>query len=389
MIINTICVLDKDEKNRMRIVQLDLIRGIALLGIFVINITLFAYSETGQIEFYQQLGAHFPALEKGLGSFLYGHLMLTSYSLIQALFSQKMMTLFSFLFGASIILMTEKLDQKGANSFSVFYRRNFWLMVIGALHLLVWYGDILFVYALSGFLLYPLRKLNAKTLICLSIPLYSVCTAYIGPALSAYYYDSSITDAHSNLSFDHLSFDNLKLIKYFTLSLANMLIGMALYKLGYILGKSSTQVYRNWAIGGLISGLALQGLALFLNEAYGVVVDLNNLASILQALSYIGIIILWSQSNKLLWLQVRLQAIGRAALTHYLLQTLISVLLFYPLFLNFRALELDLLQQIWVVLGVWTLQLFIGKMLMEKLKFGPVEWLWRSLYYWQRQPFRR
>ena len=168
-----------------------------------------------------------------------------------------------------------------------------------------------------------------------------------------------------------------------------MLIGMALYKLGYILGKSSTKVYRNWAIGGFISGLVLQGLALFINEAYGVVVDLNNLASILQALSYIGIIVLWSQSNKLLWLQVRLQAIGRAALTHYLLQTLISVLLFYPLFLNFRALELDFLQQILVVLGVWGLQLFIGKILMDKLKFGPVEWLWRSLYYWQRQPFRR
>lgn len=372
----------------MRIVQLDLIRGVALLGIFVINITLFAYSETGQIEFYQQLGEHFPSMENGLGSFLYSHLMLTSYSLIQALFSQKMMTLFSFLFGASIILMTEKLDQKGASSLSVFYRRNFWLMVIGALHLLVWYGDILFVYALSGFLLYPARKLNAKTLICLSIPLYIVCILYIGPALSAYY-GSTAADAHSNLSFDNLSFDNLKLIKYFTLSLANMLIGMALYKLGYILGKSSTKVYRNWAIGGLISGLALQGLALFLNEAYGVVVDLNNLASILQALSYIGIIVLWSQSNKLLWLQVRLQAIGRAALTHYLLQTLISVLLFYPLFLNFRALELDLLQQILVVLGVWGLQLFIGKILMDKLKFGPVEWLWRSLYYWQRQPFRR
>jgi uncharacterized protein len=372
----------------MRIVQLDLIRGVALLGIFVINITLFAYSETGQIEFYQQLGEHFPSIENGLGSFLYSHLMLTSYSLIQALFSQKMMTLFSFLFGASIILMTEKLDQKGASSLSVFYRRNFWLMVIGALHLLVWYGDILFVYALSGFLLYPVRKLNAKTLICLSIPLYIVCILYIGPALSAYY-GSSTADAHSNLSFDILSFDNLKLIKYFTLSLANMLIGMALYKLGYILGKSSTKVYRNWAIGGLISGLVLQGLALFINEAYGVVVDLNNLASILQALSYIGIIVLWSQSNKLLWLQVRLQAIGRAALTHYLLQTLISVLLFYPLFLNFRALELDLLQQILVVLGVWVLQLFIGKILMDKFKFGPVEWLWRSLYYWQRQPFRR
>jgi uncharacterized protein len=368
----------------MRIVQLDLIRGVALLGIFVINITLFAYSETGQIEFYRQLGGYFPSMENGLGSFLYGHLMLTSYSLIQALFSQKMMTLFSFLFGASIILMTEKLDQKGANSLSIFYRRNFWLMVIGALHFLVWYGDILFVYALSGFLLYPLRKLKAKALIYISIPLYTVCILYIGPALSAHYHDSSTIDTHSSLSFDEL-----KLIKYFTLSLANMLIGMALYKLGYILGKSSAKVYRNWAIGGLISGLALQGVALFLNEAYGMVVDLNNLASILQALSYIGIIVLWSQSNKFLWLQVRLQAIGRAALTHYLLQTLISVLLFYPLFLNFRALELDLLQQILVVLGVWALQLFIGTMLMDKFKFGPVEWLWRSLYYWQRQPFRR
>jgi uncharacterized protein len=367
----------------MRIVQLDLIRGVALLGIFVINITLFAYSETGQIEFYHQLGEYFPTMEKGLGAFLYGHLMLTSYSLIQALFSQKMMTLFSFLFGASIILITERLDHKGASSLSIFYRRNFWLMVIGALHLLVWYGDILFVYALSGFLLYPLRRLEAKALIFLSIPFYTVCILYLGPALGAHYYDSSAGVTYSNLSFDQLKF-----IKYFTLSLANMLTGMALYKVGYILGKSSTKVYRNWAIWGLIFGLALQGLALFL-EAYGVFLDLNNLASILQALSYIGFIVLWSQSNKFLWLQVRLQAIGRAALTHYLLQTLISVLLFYPLFLNFRALELDLLQQILVVLGVWILQLFIGTVLMDKFKFGPVEWLWRSLYYWQRQPFRR
>jgi len=367
----------------MRIVQLDLIRGVALLGIFVINITLFAYSETGLIEFYQQLGEYFPSMENGLGSFLYGHLMLTSYSLIQVLFSQKMMTLFSFLFGASIILITEKLDQKSASSLSIFYRRNFWLMVIGALHLLVWYGDILFVYAMSGFLLYPLRKLNAKALICLSIPLYVICILYIGPALSAYY-DSGSADTDPNLSFE-----NLKRIKYFTLSLANMLIGMALYKLGYILGESSTKVYRNWAIGGLISGVALQGLALFLSEVYGLVVDLNNLASVLQALAYIGIIVLWSQTNKLLWLQIRLQAIGRAALTHYLLQTLISVLLFYPVFLNFRALELDFLQQLLVVIGVWALQLWIGKILMNKLRFGPVEWLWRSLYYWQRQPFRR
>ena len=374
----------KDERKRMRIVQLDLIRGVALLGIFVINITLFAYSETGQIEFYSQLGTYFPSMENGLGSFLYGHLMLTSYSLIQALFSQKMMTLFSFLFGASIILITENLDQKGVKPLSTFYRRNFWLMVIGALHLFTWYGDILFIYALSGFLLYPLKGLKSKTLIYLSIPLYAVCTLYIGPALSAHYYDNNIANIDSNFSFYEL-----KLIKYFILSLANMLIGMALYKIGYILGESSAKIYRNWAIWGLIFGLALQGLALFLDTAFEVFVDLNNLASILQALSYIGIIVLWSQSNKLLWLQVRLQDIGRAALTHYLLQTLISVLLFYPLFLNFRVLELDLVQQLLVVFGLWGFQLFIGKILMDKFKFGPVEWLWRSLYYWQRQPFRR
>jgi len=256
-------------------------------------------------------------------------------------------------------------------------------MVMGALHLLVWYGDILFVYALAGFLLYPLRRLRANTLICLSIPLYTVCIFYIGPALSAHYNDSHTARLSS------LSFDDLKIIKYFTLSLANMLTGMALYKIGYILGKSSTKVYRNWAIWGVIFGLTLQGLALFLDAVYGVVVDLNNLASILQALSYIGIIVLWSQSNRLLWLQVRLQAIGRAALTHYLLQTLVSVLLFYPMFLNLRASEMDLLQQVLVVFGVWGLQLFIGKILMDKLRFGPVEWLWRSLYYWQRQPFLR
>ncbi|MFY0640468.1 MAG: DUF418 domain-containing protein [Bermanella sp.] len=368
----------------MRIVQLDLIRGVALLGIFVINITLFAYSQAGQIEFYQQLGEFVPTMNNGLSEFLYGHFMLTSYSLVQALFSQKMMTLFSFLFGASIILITEKLDQKGVNSFSVFYRRNFWLMIIGALHLVVWYGDILFVYALSGFLLYPLRTLQAKTLICLSVPLYAACILLIGPALSEYYYASDNTTINASFSFD-----DLKFIKYFTLSLANMLTGMALYKVGYILGQSSNKIYRRWAIWGLLAGLALQGLGIFFDVAFDVVVDLNNLASLLQAMSYIGIIVLWSQSNKLMWLQVRLQAIGRAALTHYLLQTVISVLIFYPLFLNARALELDMLQQLMIVLCMWVFQLFIGKILMDKLKFGPVEWLWRSLYYWQRQPFRR
>lgn len=365
----------------MRIVQLDLIRGVALLGIFIINITLFAYSDIGQIEFHQKLGEFIPSMENGLGSFLYGHLMLTSYSLVYALFSQKMMTLFSFLFGASIILFTEKLDQKGTNSLSVFYRRNFWLMMIGGLHLSIWYGDILFLYAIAGFLLYPLRRLSAKTLISLSIPLYAVCILYLGPALSAHYSGNSVSTI--------LSFDDLKDLKYFILSLANMLTGMGLYKIGYISGHASKRTYRNWAIWGLISGLMLQGLGLFLDTGYGIVIDLNGLSSILQALSYIGIIVLWSRSNKLLWLQLRLQAIGRAALTHYLLQTLISVLLFYPLFFNLRSFELDFVQQMLIVLTVWIVQIFIGKMLMDNLKFGPVEWVWRSLYYWKRQPFRK
>lgn len=369
----------------MRIVQLDLIRGVALLGILLINITLFAYSESGLVEFYRRLGEYYPSMENGLGSFLYAHFLLTTYTLMDALFTQKMMTLFSFLFGASILLITEKLDEKGANSFRVFYRRNFWLMVIGALHLWVWYGDILFIYALAGFLLYPLRRLEAKTLIFLSIPFYVICIVYLGPLLSTYYDGgASITDQHGGLNFD-----DLNRMKYFVLSLANMLTGMALYKIGYILGTSSRRVYRNWAIFGLIFGLVIQGLGKYISVVYEVALDLNNLSSVLQALSYIGIIALWSQSNKLLWLQLRLQAIGRAALTHYLMQTLISVILFYPLFLNLRASELDLLQQLQVVFAIWIFQLYIGKIIMDKFQYGPVEWAWRSLYYWQRQPLRQ
>ena len=373
----------------MRVVQLDLIRGVALLGIFVINITLFAYSETGQIEFYRQLGAFFPTMENGLGDFIYSHVMLTSYSLVYALFSQKMMTLFSFLFGASIILITEKLAQKHGTSLAVFYRRNFWLMVIGCLHLSLWYGDILFVYAVAGFLLYPLRRMSAPLLVGLSLPMYALCIVYIGPALAGHYYDDA-TQAAVTAS-TGLSFDELKTIKYFSMSMANMLVGMALYKTGYITGNASRRVYRNWAIYGLLAGLVLQGLALVLDGAYGygIYLDLNSLAAILQAMAYIGILVIWSQSDKLLGLQLRFQAIGRAALTHYLLQTLVSVVLFYPLLFNLRAVEIDFLQQMMVVLAVWILQLSLGKVLMEKCHYGPVEWLWRSLYYWQRQPFMR
>jgi len=128
-----------------RIVSLDALRGVAILGILVMNIYAFAmpfiaYSNPlamGGVE------AH------NIGTWFFTHIF----------FDQKFLSIFAMLFGAGMILMTGRAEARGARYGRIFYRRQFWLLVIGALHgYLIWVGDILFNYAAMGMLVYLFRK---------------------------------------------------------------------------------------------------------------------------------------------------------------------------------------------------------------------------------------
>ena len=141
-----------------RIASIDVLRGVALLGILTINIPLFSMIEA--VLFNPTAYGDFSGANRVVWilSYLFG--------------DQKFMTLFSMLFGAGIVLMAERAESKSLRPAGLHYRRMFWLMVIGSLHgYLLWFGDILYCYAVCGLVLYPLRRWRPAVLISVGLVL--------------------------------------------------------------------------------------------------------------------------------------------------------------------------------------------------------------------------
>jgi hypothetical protein len=135
-----------------RIVSLDVLRGIAVLGILVMNIYAFAMPF---IAYANPLAMGGNELHN-IGTWFFTHIF----------FDQKFLSIFAMLFGAGVILMTGRAESRGGKYGRIFYRRQFWLIVIGAVHgYLIWFGDILFTYAVIGMLVFLVRKRRPKTLI--------------------------------------------------------------------------------------------------------------------------------------------------------------------------------------------------------------------------------
>ena len=139
-----------------RVASVDVIRGVALMGILAMNIVNFGWP--GQIYSIPIMTPDYDWGDMGL------------WGLNHLIFDTKMMTLFSMLFGAGLVLMSDRAEGRGAKIRGVYYRRVFWLLVIGLIHsYFIWDGDILVMYASCGFLLYPVRKWSPKTLIIVGV----------------------------------------------------------------------------------------------------------------------------------------------------------------------------------------------------------------------------
>ena len=141
-----------------RIAALDLIRGVAVLGILAVNIAGFA----GPMD-----TTDGPALS------LAGHASFAdeaSFAAIFLLFEGKMRALFTMLFGASTVLIAERAEGARPGPAQTHYRRMFWLFVIGMLHAyFLWWGDILVTYALAGLMIFPFRKLEVRTQVTIGV----------------------------------------------------------------------------------------------------------------------------------------------------------------------------------------------------------------------------
>ena len=393
-----------------RIQSLDVMRGVAVLGILVMNIQCFAMIMTAYIN-----PTTYGSLEGVNGWIWY----------LSHLFADmKFMTIFSMLFGAGVIVMTSRREAVGKSSAGLHYRRMGWLLVFGLLHAhLLWYGDILYSYAMCGFVLYLFRKMPPWLLITLGLVSTAVTFGFgvfSGIALTNGWMPveavagdwhppadviQAEVDAYRGSWLDQMGHRTTAAVFFqtfiFLIGIAwraggMMLIGMAMYKLGVFSAARSRRFYL-----GLVAVAALVGIPAIM---YGVhrneVADwslkysfffgpqLNYWASILVALGWVGVVMLACKSEVIRPFTRPFAAVGQMALTNYLMQTLLCTFIFYGHGLGQFGM-FERWQQLLVVVTVWTLQLVLSTIWLWHFRFGPAEWLWRSLSYMQLQPMRR
>ena len=175
-----------------------------------------------------------------------------------------------------------------------------------------------------------------------------------------------------------------------------MLIGMALFKWGVLSAQRSDRFYATMAAVGFGLGLPIVWFGMVQHFAHDwrfeysffIGSQVNYWGSLFVAAGYIGTLMLAVRRLPRLAVWLPLSAAGRMAFTNYILQTVLCTFLFYGHGLGLFG-QVERLEQALVVLGVWLLQLLVSPLWLGRYRFGPLEWLWRSLTYWQLQSFRR
>ena len=407
-----------------RIVSLDVVRGVALLGILILNIVGMGmlstayYNPHGGVD-----GSHASSLD------------LSVWFVNELFFEGSMRALFSMLFGAGVILFTT------TKSGALHYRRTFWLFVFGVFDgfFLQWTGDILLVYAIAGALLYFARNASAKRLVVIAcallvtLGLLRIASVY-GLGLSEAAYKGNVASElagepvspeRADLASDWTDFLSgavlpaeeqaqelaarrgsylssfrwsavkfgetlLFVVPFFLLwdALAMMMIGMALYRGGVLQGERSASFYLKMAGAGIGLGLLVNSFELnrVLASDYAVLQSFSfiqptyDLGRLGLGLGYMALIVWWVKRGFLQPVLARLAAVGQMALTNYLMHSLIALVLFTGAGFGLVA-KLDRLQLYFIVFAIWGLQLWLSPWWLARHQQGPLEALWRRLTY--------
>jgi uncharacterized protein len=404
-----------------RIATLDIVRGVAVMGILAMNIVGFAMPQAAY------LNPNAYGSESGWDY--------ASWAFSFVLVDGKMRGLFSFLFGASLLLVIRKAEAKGESPARVHFRRMLWLLLFGWLHyLFIWYGDILTGYASIGMIAWfyrnkPVHRLAIAGTILVLVELALMATLAVhvhslAVAAAAPHPDSAtLADlrvmsedvavpsaaelaaqmrlylggwwglARSQIV-DHPGEPLMMLFAFGWETLGYMLFGMAALKSGFLTGSWDDRRYRRIAaVGFAVTVPAYAGLAWLLwSDGFTVpgIFALSMAATVLLrpvmvAAIAASFILLTRRGGRV---TQRIAAAGRAAFTNYLGTSLLMTFLFYGwgagLFGRFSRIELWL-----VVLAMWALMLAWSKPWLERHNYGPFEWVWRSLARWQWQPMRK
>jgi uncharacterized protein len=387
-----------DLKNRIH--SLDLLRGFAVLGILIMNIT--SFSQISMAYMNPTIGA---GLE-GYNQYFHG------FNYIFA--DTRFMSIFSMLFGAGVVLFTQRIEAKGKRVAALHYKRMFWLLLFGLIHAyFIWVGDILVTYAICGSLVFFFRKKSIRTLFIMAVILFLIpislkfMTYYGMPADAlestfAFFHPSAEQIASQTQAMRGSYLEQMPLrvedaiqiqtlvfmIEMFWRASAMMLLGMILYRKGILSAEKSTAYYKKLMWVGFVPGLILSGIGLSQvyasewNAAYVMNIGANYkfVSGLFMALGYIGLVIWCYKKGIFKKFQNRLRATGRMAFTNYIGMSVICTLLFNGHGLGLFG-TLDRLQQFLIVISVWVLILIISPLVLKNYRLGPLEWLWRKLTY--------
>ena len=415
-----------------RIESLDVLRGFALLGILLINILAF--------------GLPYAALSNPGFDLAGGRTAdVIAWAATELFAEGAMRALFSMLFGAGVVLFT---TGAAAKSRSLHYRRTFFLLLIGLFdaYVLLWLGDILVNYAVAGAILFWFRNMKARWLyvwaaiFTVLISLVNFASGWSLSAAEKAYQEVQASENPEELSeltrefatvwedfkrdyqpteesleeelemrrgsyvsafkwnvpkTNEMMFMILPMIMLWD-AIAMMLLGMAFYKTGVLQGRRSPRFYLFMSLAGFAVGFAFN-----LEEVSGVLAtDFSLLAAFGQmqwtyhlgrlglAMGYMGLIVLICQKGVWTGLRMRLAAVGKMALTNYMMHSVICLFLFtgagFALIGTMGRAELYL-----VVLGIWIFQLILSPIWLRIFQYGPAEWLWRGLTYKTMPPLLR
>ena len=403
-----------------RIVTLDFIRGIAVLGILFPNIVAYA---NPLLAYFWPKGLPGGATEFDIGTWLFQLVLIDG----------KFRGLFTLLFGAGMYLFIERVWARGGTRW-LQARRLLWLALFGLAHFyLLWTGDILFLYAVSGLAALSMLKWSAKTQLGVGLAWYLSGALLFSVLLGGQAALENMPQVQQQMAEQARELDKANTemlasaasenevmaggsyaeivahrvreegnmygeVVFFSLleTIPLMLIGIAMYRMGLFEGRFDRSRMRLWGWLGVILGALLTvpiGLAamrldfplMFTQFAFNGPVAFLHLPMVLGLAALLS---LWAPRASQSWLGQRFVAAGRMAFSNYLGGSAVMMLIFQ----GWAGGQWGLHHRDGLLLAVllgWVLMLGWSKPWLERYRYGPLEWLWRCLTYGKVFPLRR
>ncbi len=398
-----------------RIMQIDVLRGLAIFGILMVNMQIF---HTPIITMLQGYGG-----SASTADFI-------SQLFIKLFFEGKFYVMFSMLFGYGFYLFMHKQTDEGVSIVPFFRRRLFYLLLFGILHVvLLWPGDILIFYALFGFVLLLYRNVSDRGLIKWAIWLSLIPVIFTALAALMIQLAMMVPEAaaeaqqgiqenmertqnmmqefiaiYTNGSFTEIAMVRVRewtvmlpgLLFFYPMVLAMFLIGFWAARKGLVKNiQDHLGFFQKAFWWGLVLGLPLSvayfwGYTKAEGQMPGPIMLLSSTAHIyggfFLSLAYVSAIVLLVQRGKLKRFSHLLAPVGRMALTNYLMHSIICTTLFLPYGFGLFG-QITHWQGIIISIAIFSVQIPLSRWWLNRFRFGPFEWLWRSLTYLKWQPF--